>query len=362
MRCAYHTDYFLPLPSGHPFPMAKYPLLCARLLRDGVLAPGDLIGRPRQPSTAWAWCTRTSTWTCSPQVRSTPRRSASSACPGPPRSGGGRGSRSRARSRPRARRSTTGWPATSRAARTTRFRHTAKGSACSTTWRLRSACCNARAGLIARWSSISTCTRAMEPRRSSQGDPDVFTFSVHGERNYPTRKMRSTLDVGLADGVGDDEYLERLERNLAGILAAFPADLVFYLAGVDIVQGDRYGRLALSDAGLRRRERHRARKLPPGRPAGRDHDRRRLRHHAGTDRRTARDRVRGGPCAVRLNCRPTARRSAESTVADPARCQRHAGLRSLPRPVVGAIMDRGGVIEYPPEPAAPLSLQGVTDL
>ncbi len=43
MRCAYHTDYFLPLPPGHRFPMAKYPLLCARLLRDGVIAPEDLI-------------------------------------------------------------------------------------------------------------------------------------------------------------------------------------------------------------------------------------------------------------------------------------------------------------------------------
>jgi acetoin utilization deacetylase AcuC-like enzyme len=58
------------------------------------------------------------------------------------------------------------------------------------------------------------------------------------------------------DGVGDDEYLELLARNLAGILADFPQDLVFYPAGVDIVQGDRYGRLALSDSGLRRRERH----------------------------------------------------------------------------------------------------------
>ena len=88
------------------------------------------------------------------------------------------------------------------------------------------------------------------------GDPGVFTFSMHGERNYPTRKMRSTLDVGLADGVGDDEYVERLAGNLAGILASFPADLVFYLAGVDVVQGDRCGRLALTEMGLRRRERH----------------------------------------------------------------------------------------------------------
>ncbi len=86
-------------------------------------------------------------------------------------------------------------------------------------------------------------------------DPDVFTFSMHGERNYPTRKMRSTLDVGLADGVGDEEYLGLLQHHLAAILGSFIPDLVFYLAGVDPAQGDRYGRLALSDAGLRRRER-----------------------------------------------------------------------------------------------------------
>jgi acetoin utilization deacetylase AcuC-like enzyme len=87
------------------------------------------------------------------------------------------------------------------------------------------------------------------------GDTDVFTFSMHGERNYPTRKMRSTLDVGLADGVGDDEYLALLGPHLDAVLAAFVPDIVFYLAGVDPVRGDRYGRLVLSDEGLRQRER-----------------------------------------------------------------------------------------------------------
>jgi acetoin utilization deacetylase AcuC-like enzyme len=86
-------------------------------------------------------------------------------------------------------------------------------------------------------------------------DPDVYTFSMHGERNYPTRKMRSTLDVGLADGLGDDDYLALLEQHLDAIFAGFTPDLVFYLAGVDPVQGDRYGRLRLSEQGLRRRER-----------------------------------------------------------------------------------------------------------
>jgi len=100
-----------------------------------------------------------------------------------------------------------------------------------------------------------------------EGDPEVFTFSMHGERNYPLQKMRSTLDVGLADGIGDDEYLELLARHLDGVFAAFVPDIVLYLAGVDPVRGDRYGRLALSDDGIARRERQvleacRARGLP----------------------------------------------------------------------------------------------------
>jgi len=89
-----------------------------------------------------------------------------------------------------------------------------------------------------------------------EGDAEVFTFSMHGERNYPARKMRSTLDVALADGTGDEEYLELLAGHLADILGRFAPEIVFYLAGVDPVRGDRYGRLALSDDGLRRRDRH----------------------------------------------------------------------------------------------------------
>jgi acetoin utilization deacetylase AcuC-like enzyme len=87
-----------------------------------------------------------------------------------------------------------------------------------------------------------------------EGDPEVYTFSMHGERNYPARKMNSRLDVGLADGMGDDEYLDLLERHLAAILGGFAPDIVFYLAGVDPARGDRYGRLVLSDDGIRRRD------------------------------------------------------------------------------------------------------------
>jgi acetoin utilization deacetylase AcuC-like enzyme len=87
-------------------------------------------------------------------------------------------------------------------------------------------------------------------------DDTVFTFSMHGERNYPLAKMRSNRDVPLQDGVGDDQYVETLKRHLAAVLDAASADIVFYLAGVDVAAGDRYGKLALSEEGIRRRDRH----------------------------------------------------------------------------------------------------------
>jgi acetoin utilization deacetylase AcuC-like enzyme len=82
----------------------------------------------------------------------------------------------------------------------------------------------------------------------------VFTFSMHGERNYPAVKMRSSLDVGLNDGVGDDEYLAALGIHLPTVLEAANADIAFYVAGVDVLAGDRFGKLALSESGLRARE------------------------------------------------------------------------------------------------------------
>jgi acetoin utilization deacetylase AcuC-like enzyme len=84
---------------------------------------------------------------------------------------------------------------------------------------------------------------------------EVFTFSMHGERNYPAAKMRSTLDVPLRDGTGDAEYLEKLAANLPMVLERSAPQIAFYLAGVDVVAGDRYGRLALSEQGVAQRDR-----------------------------------------------------------------------------------------------------------
>lgn len=86
------------------------------------------------------------------------------------------------------------------------------------------------------------------------GRDDVFTLSLHAEKNFPARKARSSLDVALADGTGDDAYLAALSDVLPRALDSFAPDLLLYQAGVDSHADDRLGRLALSDSGLARRD------------------------------------------------------------------------------------------------------------
>jgi len=86
-------------------------------------------------------------------------------------------------------------------------------------------------------------------------DPSVFTFSVHGAKNYPFKKPPSDLDVGLPDKTGDSEYHKALIGALDSILNDFEPDLVYYLGGIDPLETDHFGRLSLTLKGLRERER-----------------------------------------------------------------------------------------------------------
>ena len=88
-----------------------------------------------------------------------------------------------------------------------------------------------------------------------QNEPNVYTFSIHGENNYPFVKPPSNLDVGLPDKTGDKQYLKTLSDSLDKVFNEFTPDLVFYLAGIDPLEEDHFGRLSLSIKGMEERER-----------------------------------------------------------------------------------------------------------
>ncbi|WP_340587514.1 histone deacetylase [Erythrobacter alti] len=87
------------------------------------------------------------------------------------------------------------------------------------------------------------------------GREDVFTLSLHAEKNFPARKARSTRDIALPDGMDDDDYLAMLDKHLPHIIDQFAPDIVLYQAGVDPHVDDRLGRLSLTSEGLIARDR-----------------------------------------------------------------------------------------------------------
>jgi acetoin utilization deacetylase AcuC-like enzyme len=100
-----------------------------------------------------------------------------------------------------------------------------------------------------------------------ENEPRVFTFSMHGANNFPYRKERSDLDIPLADGTQDEEYLAILKETLPGLIDQQKPGFIFYLSGVDILKTDKLGKLAMTKAGCRERDRFvleqcRKRKIP----------------------------------------------------------------------------------------------------
>lgn len=91
------------------------------------------------------------------------------------------------------------------------------------------------------------------------GRDDIFTLSLHAEKNFPTRKAQSTLDIALPDATGDGDYLAALSDALPQVLDRFAPDLILLQAGVDAHGDDKLGRLSLTDDGLDLRDRFVAR-------------------------------------------------------------------------------------------------------
>ncbi len=85
-------------------------------------------------------------------------------------------------------------------------------------------------------------------------DDNIFTFSMHGSKNYPAKKQASDYDLGLPDGTGDQDYLYNLEFALDSILKQFTPDHILYQGGVDVLQSDQLGRLGLTMMGCKKRD------------------------------------------------------------------------------------------------------------
>jgi acetoin utilization deacetylase AcuC-like enzyme len=255
MKCSYHPGYHVALPAAHPFPIAKFPLLKERLLAEGVLAPGDIL----QPD---------------PVDRDTLQLVHTCEYLDKLESSGLSAAEQRRLGLPwsdalwlRSRLATGGTLLAARQALQTGLAGNLAGGThhafpdhgegfcvlndvAVATSKLRSEGVIERAVIIDLDVHQGNGTAAI-----FENVDEVFTFSMHGERNYPLAKMRSNLDVALPDGVGDAEYLGALHSHLPRVLDAANADIAFYLAGVDVAAGDRYGKLALSEEGVRARDR-----------------------------------------------------------------------------------------------------------
>ena len=259
MRAFYSDQFVLPLPQGHRFPMGKYRILRDRLaveipaIQTNVAQPatdGELalahaptyiqaveqgtLGDKAQREIGFPW---------SPEMVARSRRS-------------------------------TG--ATIMAARAALFGH--EGIAANLAGGTHHAYADKGSGFCV-FNDAAVATRLMQSEWSRQhryplkvaiidldvhqgngtasiftNDPSVFTLSLHGEKNFPFRKVPSDLDVGLPDGCTDAPYLDTLDQALKQASERFKPDFLIYLAGADAHEGDRLGRLKLSEAGMAARD------------------------------------------------------------------------------------------------------------
>lgn len=255
MRVSYHADYFVELPPNHPFPMRKFPALCEILLAEGLIRWIDIV----EPEEA--------TWD---DLRLAHREDYLCALlhgtldPGAQRK--------------------LGVPWSPRMFH--RSRLAVQGTLNSAEMALEDGIAANLAGGTHHafpdhgegycvLNDVAVTIRVLQQRRIIrnalvidldvhqgngtaalfEGDETVYTFSMHGEKNYPWKKAHSTLDVELPDRATDELYLDTLGQHLPGVISAAKPDLVFYLAGVDPMQGDRFGRLSMTREGIHERDR-----------------------------------------------------------------------------------------------------------
>jgi acetoin utilization deacetylase AcuC-like enzyme len=252
----FYCDHFvLPLPPGHRFPMEKYSRLRTTVLASGLITPENLR---EPPAATWRQLARAHSQAYINRVaegKLTTQEVRRIGFPWSPQLV------------ERSRRSTGGTIAACRAA----LRHGSSVNLAGGThhagpdWGqgfcvFNDAAVAARAvqaeGLARRVVILDCDVHQGNGTAAIFGaDPTVFTFSIHGEKNFPFHKVAGDMDIGLPDGAGDEAYLEALAAGLRAVADSTSPDLAIYLAGADPYHDDRFGRLSLTQQGLAERDR-----------------------------------------------------------------------------------------------------------
>jgi len=254
MKAFYCDDFVLPLPEEHRFPMRKYNLLRQRVRMEGIVAPADMRVPPAATDTQILRCHDHDYLEKVKQGHLSEKEIRRIGFPWSPQLV------------ERSRRSTGATIAACLAA-------LEDGTAVNLAGGTHHACADHGEGFCV-FNDAAIAARDLQARGMAkrvlvvdcdvhQGngtaqitadDPTIFTFSVHGEKNFPFRKHASDLDIGLRDGVTDDEYLETVEEGLNRALFLAAADFAIYVSGADPFTGDRLGKLSVSKAGLMARD------------------------------------------------------------------------------------------------------------
>lgn len=255
MRVSYHEGYFVPLPPKHPFPMGKFPALHRLLLREGYIRHSDVLV-PREADWSDLLLVHSNDYLHHLAHGSLGRKQVRKmGLPWSPSL---------------VRRSRLAVQGTINAALAALIDGIAANLAGGTHHAF-----PAYGSGFCVLNDVAVATRVLLRshwiRRAfildldvHQGDGTaaifrdderVYTLSMHGAKNFPFLKERSSLDLALQDDASNAEYLALLSRHLSPALDSFQPDIVFYLAGIDVVAGDRFGRIRLTREGLEERER-----------------------------------------------------------------------------------------------------------
>ena len=255
MKVFYSDHFVLPLPEGHRFPMSKYSMLRERVAQDGICGPGELrapravtdgeILRAHVPQylnrvVAGELTDKEVRRIGFPWSKRMVERSRRA-------SGGTVGACLAALEE--------GFAANLAGGTHHAFSDRGEGYCVFNDSAIATRAVQA-AGLVERVVVIDTDVhQGNGTAESLREDPTVFTFSIHGAKNFPFHKEESDLDAPLPDGTGDMEFLATLEKGLETALDAADAGLAIYLAGADPFEGDRLGRLSITKQGLAERDR-----------------------------------------------------------------------------------------------------------